>query len=43
MARYKTKALPSSKEALQRALDGGLTEPMATEARRILAELEGSK
>ena len=41
MARYKTKADPAAtKEELKSALDGGLAEPMASEAKRVVAELE---
>jgi tetratricopeptide (TPR) repeat protein len=44
MARYKTKASPRTiQEALQASVDAGLGEPMAKEANRVLAELQGSK
>jgi hypothetical protein len=44
MARFKANAAQSTtREALESALDGGLAEPMATEAKRALEEVRGSR
>ena len=40
MARYQLKQATPSRQALQKALDLGLTGDLATEARRVLAELK---
>jgi tetratricopeptide (TPR) repeat protein len=40
MSHYQLKAVAASKAALQKALAGGLGEPSASEARRLVAELQ---
>jgi tetratricopeptide (TPR) repeat protein len=42
MARWKQKS-PTAKEALQSALSANVEEPLAAEARRVVAELEAGK
>jgi predicted Zn-dependent protease len=40
MSLWETKAKPESRDALQRAVDAGLSEPLLSDANRVLAELK---